>query len=428
MADKTYDLIVLGGGPGGYRAAERAGALGKSVLLVEKAHLGGVCLNRGCIPTKSLLHSAKLYKHSVNGAKFGVKVQGVEFDLPAAMNWKNTVIATLRKGIAYQMKRFGVEVVEGDGSLVDAKTIDVAGTRYHGDNSIIATGSSPFILPIEGIDRDDVVTSSEILEIESLPSSIVIIGGGVIGMEFASFFSSLGVEVHVVEMLDEIVPVLDGDIATALRKACKTINFHLGARVQKIDDRGVHFLKDGNVTTIKSDLTLMSVGRRPNVEGLGFDSAGIDYTNKGILVDEGLRTNLPGVYAAGDVTGKSLLAHSAYRMGDVAVKNLFGDGDRMRYDAIPSVVYTIPEAASCGLTEAGAAARGIETQTATLPMRVNGRFLAEYGAKEPGFCKVVVDAAGGRLLGAHMFGGGCSEHILGASAMLEWELRVRDLK
>jgi dihydrolipoamide dehydrogenase len=428
MAEKTYDLIVLGGGPGGYRAAERAGALGKSVLLVEKAHLGGVCLNRGCIPTKSLLHAAKLYKHSLDGAQFGVKVQGVEFDLPSAMAWKSRVITTLRKGIAYQMKRFGVEVVEGDGRLTGPKTVEVAGTSYNGDNLIIATGSSPFILPIEGVEREDVITSSEILEIESLPASIAIIGGGVIGMEFASFFSTLGVEVHVIEMLDEIVPVLDGDIAVALRKACKTIKFHLGARVQKVDDQGVHFSKDGEVTTIKCDLTLMSVGRRPNVVDLGLESAGLDFDNKGVRVDEGLRTNLPGVYAVGDITGTSLLAHSAYRMADVAVKNLFGDGDKMRYHAIPSVVYTIPEAASCGYTEADAVEQGIEAKTATLPMRANGRFLAEYGAKEPGFCKVVVDSASGRLLGAHMFGGGCSEHIFGAAAMIESELRVRDIK
>ena len=281
-------------------------------------------------------------------------------------------------------------------------------------------------LPIEG--ANDAVTSSQILELEALPKSAVIIGGGVIGMEFASLFSTLGVEVHVVEMLDEIVPVLDVDLARALRKANKGITFHLGARVESVAGSEVRFSKGGEAVSVHGDLVLMSVGRRPNVENLGLDAAGVDFDRGGIKVDERMRTNLPGVYAVGDVTGRSLLAHSAYRMADVVIKNLVGENDRMRYNAIPSVVYTIPEAASCGMTEDAAQHDGRAVQTATLPMRANGRFLAEYGAKAPGFCKVVVDEASGVLLGAHMFGGGCSEHIFGAAAMIEAELRVKDVK
>jgi dihydrolipoamide dehydrogenase len=247
-------------------------------------------------------------------------------------------------------------------------------------------------------------------------------------MEFASYFSNLGVDVHVVEMLDEIVPVFDPEVGAALRKASKSIQFHLGARVERIDDKGVHFTVGERSETAKGDLVLMSVGRRPNVEGIGLEATGVEFDAKGVRVDERMRTNIPGVYAVGDVTGKSLLAHSAYRMGDVAVRNLFGDGDHMRYHAIPSVVYTIPEAASCGMTASEAEQEGFDADTATLQMRANGRFLAEYGTKEPGFCNVVVDKRNGRLLGAHMFGDNCSEHIFGAVAMIESELRVRDIK
>ena len=427
MNSNSYDLVILGGGPGGYRAAERAGAQGKSVLLIEKEHLGGVCLNHGCIPTKTLLHSAKLFRHGREGGQYGVHFEGARFDLPEAMKWKGQVIDTLRKGIAYQMKRFNVTVVNGSGTFVDRNTLRVGEETYHGNSVIIATGSSPAIIPIPGHDRSEVVTSREILEIDTLPASIVIIGGGVIGMEFASFFSNLDVKVHVIEMLDEIVPVLDGEIAKALRKACSGVEFVLGARVEKIDDDGVHFSRNGEAGVIAGDTVLMSVGRRPNVAGIGLENVGLDILKTGIRVDEHMRTNLPGVYAVGDVTGRSLLAHSAYRMADVAVSNLVGGGSQMRYHAVPSVVYTMPEAASCGLTQEDAEKAGKEVRTANLPMRANGRFLAEFG-REPGFCKVVVDAKTDVLLGVHMFGGLCSELIFGAAMMIEAELRVQDVK
>ena len=412
----------------GTERPKKAGALGKSVLLIERANLGGVCLNHGCVPTKTLLHSAKLYRHSKEGELFGVKASNVDFELAGAMKWKNRVIDTLRKGIAYQMKRFGVEVVTGSGTLTENLDLLVDGEVYSGSNIILATGSSPFVLPIPGAYRAEVLTSREILDIEKLPASLVIVGGGVIGMEFASFFSNLGVEVHVVEMLDEIVPVLEPEISKALRKACSGITFHLGARVESIDDGGIHFTSKGESKTINSEMVLMSVGRRPYMEGLGFQEAGLDLGRGGIHVDEKMRTNLPGVYAVGDVTGKSLLAHSAYRMADVAVKNIFGAGDHMRYHAIPSVVYTMPEAAACGMTTHDADEAGRSVKTANLPLRVNGRFLAEFGPKEPGFCKVVVDAETDVLLGVHMFGGNCSEHIFGAAAMIEAEFRAKDIK
>jgi dihydrolipoamide dehydrogenase len=426
QSSKQYDLVIVGGGPGGYRAAEHAGKRGMSVLLVEKEHLGGVCLNWGCVPTKTLLHSAKTYLHAREGEQFGVITTGVGYDLAKAMEWKRKTVDMLRKGIASQMKRFKVDVVSGVGRFTAPTEVEVDGTIYRGKKAILATGSSSAKIPIPGIDLPHVVTSTELLDLEKLPKKLVVIGGGVIGMEFASYLSSVGVEVTVVEMLDEIAPVLDSEISQALRKALSGITYHLGARVEEITAKGVRFSKAEKSSEIEADLVLLSVGRRPNVDGLGLDEIGLEYGKAGVRVDERMRTNLPGLYAVGDVNGKSLLAHSAYRMADVAVRDIAGERSLMRYDAIPSVVYTIPEAASCGMTEAAAASSGRKYRVARMQMRANGRFLAEYG-RAPGLCKVVVDAETDVILGIHLFGDGCSEMIYGAAVMIESELRAGDV-
>ena len=429
-----YDIIILGGGPGGYIAAERAGARGLSVLLIEKRELGGVCLNEGCIPTKTLLNSAKNYLHGIEAGQFGVSFDNPRFDLETAMKWKERVVSTLVKGVAYQMKTHSVEVIKGEGRLVGSDTVEVGGKRYQGKNIILATGSEAMVPPIPGADGKNVLTSREILQIDAMPKSLAVIGGGVIGTEFACFFSSFDTEVHVIEMLDEIIPFMDKDLTKMLRRELKgRINFHLGCRVEKIDEKSVTYAvkdKSGETKreTVEADMVLLSVGRKPNVEGMGFEEAGLDVTPKGIRVDEGMRTNLPNVYAVGDVTGKSLLAHSAYRMGEAAVANIAGKQDRMRYHAVPWVVYTIPEGAGVGLTEAQAEEEGRKIRTATMQMRANGRFLAENGNKKNGICKVIADEDSGVLLGVHLLGGVCSEIIHGAAAMIEAELRVKDIK
>jgi dihydrolipoamide dehydrogenase len=425
-----YDIIIIGAGPGGYEMAERAGHKGLKVLLIEKQYLGGVCLNWGCIPTKTLLNSAKYYVHAKEAPEFGVTTGEVSFDLSKAMAWKQDVIETLRSGVAGMMKKNKVEVLFGEAKLIGSRKVDVEGAVYEGTNVVIATGGSPFVPPIPGVDQPHVMTSKEILSVEKMPKSLVVIGGGVIGIEFASFFSSLGVKVDVIEMLDEIIPFMDNGQALAFRKALKgKVDFNLGCRVTAIDGHEVKYTtKNGEEKSVNADLVLMSVGRSPNLSGMGLDEAGLDFDRIGIKTDDQQRTNLPNVFAIGDVTGKSQLAHSATRMGEVALNTILGKKDRFRTNAIPWAVYSMPEIAGCGLTEEQAEEAGHNVETASLPLMMSGRFLAENGKKGPGSVKVVKDADTDVLLGVHMFGGICSEIIWGVAAMIESELRVKDIQ
>lgn len=425
-----YDLIIIGAGPGGYEMAERAGHKGLKVLLIEKQYLGGVCLNWGCIPTKTLLNSAKHYVHAKEASEFGVTVGDVQFDLAKTMAWKQDVIETLRGGVAAMMKKSKVEVLYGAARLLGSRKVEVDGTVYEGDSVVIATGGSPFVPPIPGAEQPHVMTSKEILSVETMPKSLAVIGGGVIGIEFASFFSSLGVKVDVIEMLDEIIPFMDNEQAAQFRKALKgKVDFNLGCRVTAIDGHDVKFItKTGEEKSINADIVLMSVGRAPNLSGMGFEEAGLDFDRRGITTDDQQRTNLPNVYAIGDVTGKSQLAHSATRMGEVALNTILGKKDRFRTNAIPWAVYSMPEIAGCGLTEKQAQEAGHNVKTAALPLIMSGRFLAENGKRGPGSVKVIVDADTQALLGVHMFGAYSSEIIWGAAAMIESGLRVEDVQ
>lgn len=421
-----YDIIIVGSGPGGYLAAERAGARGKKVLIIEKEHLGGVCLNRGCIPTKSLLNSSKLYKKALHSEEFGVHAEKVTFSLAEAMAWKQEVVEHNRNGVAFLMKHNKVEVVQGEAFFKGGRKVVVDGKEFEGENIILATGSRPFIPPIPGADSPYIKTSDEVLNLKELPGSVAVIGGGVIGLEFASFFSNLGIKTDIIEMMDEIVPAMDKDLARVMRREMKEVTFNLSCKVEKIDGKKVHYTdKKGKEAFVEADLILMAVGRRPNVEN--FAGSGLAIERGRVKADNQMRTNLPGVYAIGDVTGESLLAHSAYRMGEVAVNVICGEKDHMRYKAVPWAVYTHPEAAGCGLTEDEAKAKGYNVKAASVQMRGNGRFFAENG-KASGVCKVIVDGDTDILLGVHMLGGMCSEIIAAASAMIEAELRVREIK
>jgi dihydrolipoamide dehydrogenase len=429
-AAAEFDIIIIGAGPGGYVMAERAGHLGKKVLLIEKEYLGGVCLNWGCIPTKTLLNSAKHYVHAKEAPEFGVNTGEVTFDLTKAMAWKTEVIETLRAGIAFMMKKNKVTVVNGTAKLIGPRKVQVGDKVYEGTNVVIATGSSPFVPPIPGADQLHVMTSTDILSVDKMPETLTVIGGGVIGIEFASFFSSLGVKVDVIEMLDEIIPFMDRGQAKEFRKALKgKVNFNLGCKVTAIDGHDVKYTDaKGEAKSIQADIVLMSVGRVPNLKDMGFEEARLDFDRRGIKVDEQMRTNLPDVYAIGDVTGLSQLAHSATRMGEVALNTICGQPDRFRRNAIPWAVYSMPEVAGCGLTEEQAQAAGHKVKTASLPLTMSGRFLAENGKRGPGSVKVIKDADTDVLLGVHMVGAGVSEMIYGAAVMIEAELRVKDIR
>ncbi len=434
MAD--YDVIVLGGGPGGYLAAERLGHAKKKVLLVEQQYLGGTCLNVGCIPTKSLLNSAKLYLHAKHSAQFGVTAENVSFDWAKVQAWKDEVVTTLVGGVAMAERRGGVEVADAHGTLIGPGKVEVNGEIKTADHVILATGSVPVMPPIPGAkDNPAVVDSTGLLALERFPSKLVVIGGGVIGVEFASLFAAFGAQVEVIELLTEIVPFADADLAAKLRKGIEGVDFHLGCKVTGIEGSTVVYADDkGNQVRTEADVILMAVGRKPLVEGWGAEEAGLEHTPKGVTVDDALRTNLPNVWAVGDVTGRSLLAHAAYRMAEIVVAHILDPeqarrtGQTLRVDTIPWAVYSIPEAAGVGLTETQAKARGIEVVTATVPLVLSGRFVAENGLKAPGAVKIVVEKASRVVRGIHLVGPYSPETIWGAAAVLESEYTLDDLR
>ena len=433
-----YDVIIIGGGPGGYLAAERLAQRKKQVLLIEKQYLGGTCLNVGCIPTKTLLNSAKHYLHAQEAPQFGVHADNIRFDMGEMAAWKKKTVETLCSGVASLMKRLKVDVVMGTGELIAAGKVKIAetGEVHEAKAVIIAAGSVPAMPPIPGTkDNKKLLDSTALLELTQVPENLCVIGGGVIGIEFASLFGTLGSKVTVIEMMDEIIPPMDKELAPLLRKHLKNTEFRLGCRVEKLDGGTVFYkTKEGKDESVKADIVLMAVGRKCQTGSWNGKAAGIDITPKGVAVDERMRTNVSGVWAIGDVNGKSMLAHSAYRMAEVAVNDICSvlDGtpsrDRMRYDAVPWVVYSIPEASGCGITEQEARAKNIGVKTATVPMIVSGRFVAENGVKAAGTVKVIADEKNGRILGVHILGSYASEMIWGASALIENEMRVEDVK
>jgi len=433
-----FDVIVIGGGPGGYLAAERLGHRGKKVLVIEKQYMGGTCLNVGCIPTKTLLNSAKHYLHAKEAGQFGVHTDNVSFNMTEMMSWKEQVVKTLRSGVTASVKKCGAQIIEGTGVIVAPGSVKVAetGETYQAKAILVAAGSVPAMPPIPGAkDNPAVVDSTGLLSVGACPERLCVIGGGVIGVEFASLFGTLGSQVSVVEMMDEIIPPMDKDQAPLLRKALHNTTFHLGCKVERLEGGTVHFTtKDGKQESVTADLVLMAVGRRSETQSWGGKEIGLDITPKGVNVDDRMRTNITGIWAAGDVNGRSMLAHSAYRMAEVAVNDIcsYLDGtenrDLMRYNAIPWVVYSIPEAAGVGMTQQEAESKGIAVKTASVPMLVSGRFIAENGTKATGTVKVVVDVQTDIILGVHILGPYASEMIWGAAALIENEMRVQDVK
>ena len=430
-----YDVIVLGGGPGGYIAAERLGHAGKKVLLIEADALGGTCLNVGCIPTKALLGAAKTYDHAKHGTQLGIHTSDITVDWTELQKWKAQTVTTLVKGVAFAEKKAGVTVVKGYGTFNGPGRVTVDGTTHTADHVILATGSVPVMPPIPGAkDNPHVVDSTGMLAVEAIPPRLAVIGGGVIGLEFASLFATLGSEVTVVEMLPEIVPFMDAELAPMLRKALSNVSFKLSCKVTALDGGTVRYTTAaGADEAVEADVVLMAVGRRPAVQGWGAENSGLEVSGKGVVVDDRMRTNLPNVWAIGDVTGRSLLAHAAYRMGEIAAANILDPeahrrGEVMRWSTIPWAVYSIPEAAGIGLTEAQAKAQGGNVQTVIVPGAMSGRFVAENGVKAPGAAKLVYDGDTLQVLGLHVVGSYASEMIWGASVVLETELNITDLR
>ena len=435
------DLAIIGGGPGGYVAAERAGAAGLQTVLFEKRELGGVCLNEGCIPTKTLLYSAKVYNYAVHGGDYGVSVEGASYDYGKIVGRKDKVVKKLVGGVKAKMKGAGVKVVKGDavieGRSAEGITVRCGEESYTVRNLLICAGSEAMVPPIPGLKEagDVIVTNREILALKEQPKELVVIGGGVIGMEFAAFYNTLGTKVTVVEMLPKILGPLDDEISASLQAvyAKRGIQFNLRCKVTGIEGNTVVYEDpDGKVCRVSGDKILVSVGRRANISGYGLESLGVEMLlNRGgkpcgIKVDDRMRTNVPGVYAAGDVTGFSMLAHTASREGEVAVNNILGKQDHMRYDAIPGIVYTNPEVAGVGLTEEQAKASGRDYAVVKLPMTYAGRFIAENEHPE-GICKLIVGKKYHEVLGAHMMGNPCSEIIHSMCIAIENEMTLEQL-
>ncbi len=427
-----YDVAIIGGGPAGYVAAERAGEYGASVLLVEESeHLGGECLNAGCIPTKSMLYAAKLYDHTKHADDFGVHVDNVTFDYGKVRERTEKVQNRLRKGIQSLMKQGKVEVVRGRASLTSPQSIAIDGETYEARNILVCTGSSPSLPPVPGLaDNDAVVTNRGLLTQEKMVDHLCIIGAGVIGTEFACLYAMAGKRVTVIEMLPQVCGPVDPKLSKPVVKNLEKhgVEFFLGAAVVKVEGRSVVFKSAaGEEQTVSADLILAATGRSANTDGLGLEALQVDFDRTGIRVNERAETNVPGVYAAGDVTGRWQLAHFASRQATVAVNNMLGKPDRCREIAIPSVVYTDPEIASVGLTEAAAKEAGIKVKTASVPLSVSGRYLAETEGGR-GTVQVVCAADRGTVLGVHMVGPYVSEMIGAACVMIETELRAEDVR
>ena len=413
-----YFLAIIGGGPAGYTAAEKASKAGKDVILFEQNALGGTCLNVGCIPTKSLLYGAKQYYNATHAAKYGITAENVAFDYAAMQKRKTIVVRKLVAGIKQRLNNEYCTVISGTAAVAcrtdEFVSITCNGETYEAENLLICTGSTNFVPPIPGIKDNPVVwDSTDALAAPELPKSIIIIGGGVIGMEFATLYHELGVHVTVIEALPNILPNLDQDVVAVLldkyRKA--GINILTSTKVESLDGGKV----TANGEVYEAEKVLVSVGRRANLQGL--EALNDLELNRGaIVIDDFCKTNLLNVYACGDVTGKIMLAHVAARQAEVMVGRLLKQIplQRIAYNAIPSVVYTNPEIATVGITEQQAESMSIPVEVRKLPMTFSGRFMAENEG-ETGLCKMIVDAKNHSILGVHCIGNPCSEFISAAS-------------
>lgn len=412
------DLIIIGSGPGGYRAAEYAAQNGLQVVIAERGEVGGTCLNRGCIPTKAYARNAEIIDTLHDATTFGINGLTYDFDFAKAAQRKDEVVNTLRSGVETLLAAPSITLVRGEAHFKDAHTVEINGEEYSAPNIMIATGSAPKALRLEGgCDADMAIDSDKLLAVTTLPKRICIVGAGVIGMEFACILNSFGCDVTVVEFLKECLPPLDSDVAKRLRKSIEKrgVKFFMQSAVQAVKDGTVVFDRKGKTTAIEADRVLMAVGRRAVTEGLNLEAAGVEYSPKGIATDDNMLTNVPGIYAIGDVNGRQMLAHAATMQGIKAVNHILGRTDTIRLDVMPSAIFTNPEAACVGLTEDICKERGIEYRTGKAFHRANGKALA-MGEPE-GMVKMLADAEG-HILGCHAYGAHSADLIQEVSTLM----------
>lgn len=435
MAD--FDVTIFGAGPGGYLAAERAGQAGLKTLLIEKRHIGGTCLNEGCIPTKTILRSAKLFHACKSAGTYCVNCEGVSIDQKAVVARKRAVTANLVAGVKAGLKAAKVKTVEAEGRILgrdaDGIIVEAAGTAYHTKNLILATGSHPIIPGIDGLKEaladGFVLTSTELLELEEIPERLCVVGGGVIGLEMATYYAMVGTKVEIVEAAAKVAGELDGEATEIVKKACEELgmSFRLNTRAVSFGKGTVIVEAGGQRDEIKCDKVLLCIGRAANIDGFGLETLHVPTEKGRISVDEYCMTGVPNVYAIGDCNGTGMLAHVAYRQGEVAVKHITGRKDPMCWNVVPSLVHTEPEAAFVGETVESAGAKGIDAVGVKLSMNYSGLYLAENDNGK-GIIKAVFDKKKKTLIGATIVGGPASELITVCSMIIGNEMPVERMK